>query len=87
MSATHRASNPEPYPERVDGGWEIHDQKAEQTKHLQLQITRAKFEQIVDELVQRTVKPTEQALKDSGLTKDKIDEVLLVGGMTRMPKV
>ncbi len=56
-------------------------------KHLQLQITRAKFEQIVDELVQRTVKPCEQALKDSGLTKDKIDEVLLVGGMTRMPKV
>ena len=54
---------------------------------MQLQITRAKFEQIVDELVQRTVKPTEQALKDSGLTKDKIDEVLLVGGMTRMPKV
>ena len=56
-------------------------------KHLQLQITRAKLESIVDELVQRTVKPTELALKDSGLTKDKIDEVLLVGGMTRMPKV
>ncbi len=56
-------------------------------KHLQLQITRAKLESIVDELVQRTVKPCELALKDSGLTKDKIDEVLLVGGMTRMPKV
>jgi molecular chaperone DnaK len=56
-------------------------------KHLQLQITRAKFESIVEELVQRTNKPCELALKDSGLTKDKIDEVLLVGGMTRMPKV
>jgi molecular chaperone DnaK len=56
-------------------------------KHLQLQITRAKLESIVDELVQRTVKPCELALKDSGLSKDKIDEVLLVGGMTRMPKV
>ena len=56
-------------------------------KHLQLQITRAKFESIVDELVQRTLKPCELALKDSGLTKDKIDEILLVGGMTRMPKV
>ena len=56
-------------------------------KHLQLAITRAKFESIVEELVQRTIKPCELALKDSGLTKDKIDEVLLVGGMTRMPKV
>jgi molecular chaperone DnaK len=56
-------------------------------KHLQVQITRAKFESIVEELVSRTVKPCEAALKDSGLTKDKIDEVLLVGGMTRMPKV
>jgi len=54
---------------------------------LQIQITRAKYEQIVDELIQRTVKPCESALKDSGLTKDKIDEILLVGGMTRMPKV
>jgi len=56
-------------------------------KHLQVQITRAKFESIVEELVNRTVKPCEAALKDSGLTKDKIDEILLVGGMTRMPKV
>lgn len=54
---------------------------------MQVTITRAKFESIVDELVQRTVKPTEAALKDSGLSKDKIDEILLVGGMTRMPKV
>ena len=56
-------------------------------KHLQLQITRAKLESIVDELVQKTLKPCELALKDSGLSKDKIDEILLVGGMTRMPKV
>jgi molecular chaperone DnaK len=54
---------------------------------LQVTLTRAKFESIVDSLIQRTVKPLENCLKDSGLTKDKIDEVLLVGGMTRMPKV
>ncbi len=56
-------------------------------KHLQVNITRAKFEAIADELVEKTAKPLESCLKDSGLTKDKIDEVLLVGGMTRMPKV
>ena len=56
-------------------------------KHLQIQITRAKLESIVDQLIQSTIKPCESALKDSGLTKDKIDEILLVGGMTRMPKV
>jgi molecular chaperone DnaK len=56
-------------------------------KHLQVQITRAKLEQLVNDLIQRTIKPCEQALKDSTLTKDKIDEILLVGGMTRMPKV
>lgn len=56
-------------------------------KHLQVQITRSKFEGICEELIKRTIKPLEQCLKDSGLTKDKIDEVLLVGGMTRMPKV
>lgn len=56
-------------------------------KHLQVSITRAKLESIVNDLIQRTVKPSEQCLKDSGLTKDKIDEILLVGGMTRMPKV
>jgi molecular chaperone DnaK len=56
-------------------------------KHLQVTLTRAKLESLVDDLVQRTVKPSEAALKDSGLSKDKIDEILLVGGMTRMPKV
>jgi molecular chaperone DnaK len=54
---------------------------------LQLSITRAKFEAIVSELIDRSLKPLGSCLKDSGLTKDKVDEVLLVGGMTRMPKV
>jgi molecular chaperone DnaK len=56
-------------------------------KHLKTKITRSKFESMVDDLLQRTLKPCESCLKDSGLTKDKIDDVLLVGGMTRMPKV
>ena len=56
-------------------------------KHLQINITRAKFESIVGDLISRALKPLDSCLKDSGLTKDKIDEVLLVGGMTRMPKV
>lgn len=62
---------------------------ADQTgpKHLQLSITRAKFEGIAGDLISRGLKPLESCLKDSGLTKDKVDEVLLVGGMTRMPKV
>ncbi len=50
-------------------------------------ITRGKLEGLVDSLVKKTIQPLENCLKDSGLTKDKIDEVLLVGGMTRMPKV
>jgi len=56
-------------------------------KHLQLPITRAKFEALADELISRSLKPLDACLKDSGLSKDKVDEVLLVGGMTRMPKV
>jgi molecular chaperone DnaK len=56
-------------------------------KHLQMKLTRAKFEQLVDDLLQRTVGPTEQALKDAGLDPSKIDEVVLVGGSTRIPKV
>ena len=56
-------------------------------KHLQLSITRAKLEQLINSLINRSLKPLDACLKDSGLTKDKIDEVLLVGGMTRMPKV
>src|SRR6201995_4628407 len=56
-------------------------------KHLTLRLTRAKFEQLVDDLVQKTVEPCRQALKDAGLSASQIDEVVLVGGMTRMPKV
>jgi molecular chaperone DnaK len=56
-------------------------------KHLNLKLTRAKFEALVDDLIQRTVEPCKAALKDAGLTAGQIDEVVLVGGMTRMPKV
>lgn len=56
-------------------------------KHLNVTLTRAKFESLVDDLVQRTVKPCKAALKDAGITADQIDEVILVGGMTRMPKI
>jgi len=56
-------------------------------KHLTLKLTRSKFEALVDDLVQRTVGPMKAALKDAGLTANDIDEVVLVGGMTRMPKV
>ena len=56
-------------------------------KHLLIKITRAKFESLVDDLIQRTIEPCLSALKDAGLTARDIDEVVLVGGMTRMPKV
>jgi molecular chaperone DnaK len=56
-------------------------------KHLNLKLTRAKLEQLVDDLIQRTVGPCRQALKDAGLDANQIDEVVLVGGQTRMPKV
>lgn len=56
-------------------------------KHLTLKLTRAKLEALVDDLVQRTIEPCAQALKDAGLSASDIDEVVLVGGMTRMPKV
>ena len=56
-------------------------------KHLNIKITRAKLEALVDELIQRTFKPCKKALKDAGLTAGEIDDVILVGGMTRMPKV
>ncbi|CAE8586319.1 unnamed protein product [Polarella glacialis] len=62
---------------------------ADQTgpKHLNLQLSRSKLEQIVDEFLQRTRKPCESCNKDAGVKPDEIDEVLMVGGMTRMPKV
>ncbi len=56
-------------------------------KHLNIKLTRAKFEQLVDDLIERTISPCEKAIKDAGLSASEIDEVLLVGGMTRMPKV
>ena len=56
-------------------------------KHLAMKLTRAKFEQLVEDLLQRTVGPTKQALSDAGLDPSKIDEVVLVGGSTRIPRV
>ncbi len=56
-------------------------------KHLTMKLSRAKFESLVDDLVQRTVDPCKSALKDAGLKAGEIDEVVLVGGMTRMPKI
>ena len=56
-------------------------------KHLALKLTRAKFESLVDDLIQRTIGPCKAALKDAGVAAGQIDEVVLVGGMTRMPKV
>jgi len=56
-------------------------------KHLNYSLTRAKFEQLVDDLIQRTLPPMEQALKDAGIKPNEIDEVILVGGSTRIPKI
>jgi molecular chaperone DnaK len=56
-------------------------------KHLDLQLSRAKLTELTADLIERTVQPTKQCLKDAGLTEDKIDHVILVGGMTRMPAV
>lgn len=56
-------------------------------KHFIYKLTRAKLENLTDDFLKRTIKPCEACIKDSGLAKDKIDEVILVGGMTRMPKV
>src|SRR5256714_5393045 len=56
-------------------------------KHLTMKITRAKFESLVDELIQRTVEPCRIAIKDAGVKLSEIDDVILVGGQTRMPKV
>lgn len=55
--------------------------------HLTVTLTRAKLEQLVDSLVQKTLKPVEQAIKDAGIKASDVDEVVLVGGMTRMPKI
>ena len=60
---------------------------ADGPKHLNLSLSRAKFEQLVDDLVQRCVTPTKKALEDAGLSPSQIDEVILVGGMTRVPRI
>ncbi|HTP12929.1 MAG TPA: molecular chaperone DnaK [Bacteroidota bacterium] len=60
---------------------------AEGPKHLNLTLTRAKFEQLVEDLIQRCVPPVEKALKDAGMNPNQMDEVILVGGMTRVPRV
>src|SRR5690606_36669001 len=54
-------------------------------KHLNVKMTRAKLEQLVDDLVQKTLEPCKAALKDAGVKASDVDEVILVGGMTRMP--
>lgn len=56
-------------------------------KHLTMKLTRAKLENLVDDLISRTIKPMENALKDAGIKAGEVDEIVLVGGMTRMPKV
>lgn len=56
-------------------------------KHCNLKLTRAKLESLTEEFLKKTIKPCENCIKDSGVDKSKIDEVILVGGMTRMPKV
>lgn len=55
--------------------------------HLTMTLTRARYEQLVDDLIQKTLKPVELALKDAGMKASEIDEIVLVGGMTRMPKI
>ena len=56
-------------------------------KHMNLTLSRAKFESLVADLIQRTIKPCEKAMKDADVKKSDIGDVLLVGGMSRMPKV
>jgi molecular chaperone DnaK len=63
------------------------DPKTSTPLHLVLKLTRAKLEQLVGDLIERTMKPCQAAIKDAGVSKNDIDEVVLVGGMTRMPKV
>ena len=55
--------------------------------HLEISLTRSKFEELADSLIKKTMEPTRQALKDAGLSTSEIDEVILVGGSTRIPAV
>lgn len=77
LSSSSSTDINEPYITAVDGT----------PKHLMLKLTRADFERMVDGLVQRTLRPCEQALKDAGLSLSEIDEVILVGGSTRIPRI
>lgn len=77
LSASAEAEINQPYITQKDG----------QPLHLTLKLTRAKLESLVDELIQKTIKPVEACLKDAKLDPHDVDEVILVGGMTRMPKV
>ena len=77
LSASNETEINLPYITAVDGV----------PKHLVLKLSRAKFEQLSDELVNRTLKPCDLALKDAGLNKSEIDEVILVGGSTRIPRI
>ncbi|WP_209427083.1 molecular chaperone DnaK [Pararhodobacter sp. SW119] len=63
------------------------DKQTGQPLHMVMKLTRSKLESLVEDLIKRSIKPCQQALKDAGLSKGDIDEVVLVGGMTRMPKV
>jgi molecular chaperone DnaK len=63
------------------------DKNTGQPLHLVMKLTRAKLENLVEDLIKKSIKPCQAALKDAGVTKDDIDEVVLVGGMTRMPRV
>ena len=56
-------------------------------KHLNVDVTRAKFEQLIDDLVQKTIEPCKKAMKDAGMNKGEVDQVILVGGSTRIPKI
>ena len=56
-------------------------------KHMNLKLTRSKFEQLVQPLIQRTIEPCKKAIKDAGISNSEVGDVLLVGGMSRMPKV
>ena len=77
LSSSSEADINLPYVTAVDGV----------PKHLVTKLSRSKFEQLADELVERTLKPCAEALKDAGLSKSDIDEVILVGGSTRIPKI
>ena len=77
LTATEEVEINQPYITQKDG----------QPLHLTMKLTRSKLEGIVDDLINKTIKPVEDALKDAHLKVDDIDEVIMVGGMTRMPKV